>query len=293
MLPKYLAPSLVTAVLLAAAVSHVVLAEDAKTAKNEHLAMVLAAQPSEIKERYAARNPIETLTFFEVKKGDTIIETLPGGGWYSRILYPYLGETGKLIGANYPRSTFERFGWDEKRVQSLLDRHKNWPKTIAGSSVAKGGDIEIYTMTEMPDHFNGIADKVLFIRSLHNINRFDKETGHLNIVLAEAFRSLKPGGIAGVVQHRAPKTASDGWANGSKGYLKQSYVITAFETAGFKFAGAREFNANPKDRPSGKDIVWRLPPTLRGSEKNTAKWNEYNAIGESDRMTLKFIKPLE
>ena len=103
------------------------------------LATVLAAQPEEIKARYAFRRPAETLAFFEVQPGDTVIETLPGGGWYSGILYPYLGEGGKLIGAHYPLSLFERFGWDKERLQNVLARDAGWQKSTASKAGAKGG----------------------------------------------------------------------------------------------------------------------------------------------------------
>ncbi len=293
MLRKTLMSSLAAVVCLAAALPVAALADSTNTAKDEALAAVLAAQPEKIKDRYAARHPVETLKFFDVRKGDTIIETLPGRGWYSGILYPYLGETGKLIGAQYPKSLFERFGWDEKRLQTVLDRNAKWPKMISDGSVSKGGEIDSFTMTEMPDRLNGFADKVLFIRSLHNLNRFNKDTGYVDTALKEAFRSLKPGGIVGVVQHRAPESASDAWADGSNGYLKQSKVIAAFEAAGFKFVEARDINANAKDRPSEKDFVWRLPPTLRGADENSDEWRKNKEIGESNRMTLKFVKPSE
>jgi len=98
---------------------------------------------------------------------------------------------------------------------------------------------------------------------------------------------LKPGGIVGVVQHRAPATAEDSWAIGNAGYLKQANVIAAFDAAGFDFVKSSEINANPKDKPSGEDTVWRLPPSLRGSEDTKAA---REAIGETDRMTLLFKK---
>lgn len=280
---------------LTAAVPSVALAGDAAATKEAQadsaLMNVLAAQPADIKQRYAARHPAETLTFFEVKKGDTVIETLPGGAWYSGILHSYLGESGKLIGAHYPRSVFERFGWDKDRLQKTLDRDANWPKDVLSKATAKGAAIDSFNLSEMPDSFNGTADKILFIRSLHNLARFNKDGGYLDTALAQAFKSLKPGGIAGVVQHRAPETASDTWADGNKGYLKQSMVIAAFEKAGFKLVEAREINANPKDRPTENDNVWRLPPSLRGAEENSDAWRANKEIGESDRMTLKFVKP--
>lgn len=275
----------------AAAALTLLVAMPAASSANDALATVLAAQTDEIKARYDARRPAGTLSLFDVKPGDVVIETLPGGGWYSGIIHPYLGASGKLIGAQYPLGVFERFGWDKERVQSMVDRDAGWAKATVSKAVSKGGEVESFKISEMPERFKGTADKVLFIRSLHNLNRFNKDAGYLDKALAEAFAALKPGGIAGVVQHRAPETASDAWADGSNGYLKQSKVIAAFEAAGFKLVEASELNANPKDRPTEADNVWRLPPSLRGVEETSAKWQELKAIGESDRMTLKFAKP--
>ena len=101
---------------------------------------------------------------------------------------------------------------------------------------------------------------------------------------------LKDGGLVGVVQHRAPESASDEWANGSRGYLKQSAVIAMFEDAGFQLVARSEINANPKDQPGEEDIVWRLPPSLRTSQENPELREAMLAIGESDRMTLLFRK---
>lgn len=260
---------------------------------SEALAAVLAAQPADVKERYAARHPAETLAFFEVKAGDTVIETLPGGGWYSGILHPYLGEKGKLIGAHYPKGVVDRLGLPEDRLQAMLERNANWPKATVSKAVSKGSEIEAFDITEMPARLDGTVDKVLFIRSLHNMSRFNKDGGYLDKAIAEAFRALKPGGIAGVVQHRAPEGASDTWAEGSNGYLKQAKVVAAFEAAGFKLVEASEINANPKDKPAEGDNVWRLPPNLRGLEKDSDKWRANKEIGESDRMTLKFVKPAQ
>jgi predicted methyltransferase len=290
--------SLTAAFGLLITMSAATLADDLPATKeasqsNAALATVLSAQPAEIKARYASRRPAETLSFFEVRPGDVVIETLPGGGWYSGIIHPYLGESGILIGAHYPRDLFERFGWDKDRLQGVLDRDAGWAKATASEAIAKSGDIDSFTLTEMPDRLDGTASKVLFVRSLHNLNRFGKDAAYLDKALKEAYRALKPGGIAGVVQHRAPESASDKWADGSNGYLKQSMVIAAFEAAGFKLVEASEMNANPSDRPTEADNVWRLPPSLRGVEKNSAKWQEFTSIGESDRMTLKFVKPAQ
>ena len=129
---------------------------------------------------------------------------------------------------------------------------------------------------------NETADAWLFIRALHHTNRFDSK--YLDMSAADAFRVLKSGGLAGVVQHRAPEDADDVWADGSKGYLKQSRVIQAFKKAGFVLENASEINANRKDQPTESDFVWRLLPSNK--DDATAQ-----AIGESDRMTLVFRKP--
>ena len=133
---------------------------------------------------------------------------------------------------------------------------------------------------------------VLFIRALHNLNRFSAgETDYMGDTLAETYRILKPGGIVGVVQHSAPDANNDDWANGSNGYLKTSAVVAAFEAAGFELEASSDVNANPADVPSEEDFVWRLPPTLAGTEEGTPERDANAAIGESNRMTLKFRKP--
>jgi nucleotide-binding universal stress UspA family protein len=132
---------------------------------------------------------------------------------------------------------------------------------------------------------------VLMVRAFHHFNRFEEEGGFRTAALADAMAMLKPGGIVGVVQHRAPEANSDKWAEGDNGYVKQSEIIKAFEGAGFEFVGSSEVNANPADKPTEADIVWRLPPTLGTSRKDPALKAQMEAIGESDRMTLKFRKP--
>ena len=103
---------------------------------------------------------------------------------------------------------------------------------------------------------------------------------------------LKPGGIVGVVQHHAPDTASDEWANGSRGYLKKGFVIAQMQAAGFEFVASSDVNANSNDQPGAEDVVWRLPPSLRGAKDDAELTAKMLAIGESNRMTLKFRKPL-
>ena len=255
------------------------------------LAAVLAAQPEEVQARYGARNPAETMAFFGIEPGMTVAEALPGGGWYSKILLAYLGEEGTLIGAHYPDELWASFGFGDEWTATRVEGTANWPNQAAEWGV-EGAAIASTFLTAMPEAASDQVDAVLFIRALHNLNRFTTdETPYMGDTLSETFRVLKPGGIAGVVQHQGPETNSDEWANGSNGYLKQSAVIAAFEAAGFEYVGSSDVNANAADVPSEDEFVWRLPPSRSGTEEGSPERAAYEAIGESNRMTLKFRKP--
>lgn len=256
------------------------------------LAAVLAAQPDEVQARYGARNPAETLAFFGIEPGMVVAEALPGGGWYSKILLPYLGEDGVLVGAHYPDDLWGRFGFGDEWTATRVEGTANWPTQAAEWGVEGGAKIKSVQLTKMPAEADGKLDAILFIRALHNLNRFtDADTSYMPDTLAEAYRVLKPGGIVGVVQHSAPEANSDEWANGSNGYLKKSAVVAAFESAGFELVASSDINANPNDVPTEEEFVWRLPPTLAGTEEDTPERAAYQAVGESNRMTLKFRKP--
>ncbi len=254
----------------------------------DKLDAILAAQPDEAKARYEFRNPKETLEFFGLAPDMAVAETLPGGGWYTKILLPYVAEKGQYYGVNYSADMASNFnGITEER----LDRFRKFPETFpARAAEWVDGDAKIgaWSMGGAPEKLRGKLDAVLFIRSMHNLNRFE-DGKYLEEALADAFKVLKPGGMVGVVQHRAPEDNSDDWANGSNGYLKQSNVIAKVEAAGFELVETSEINANPKDKPTEEDFVWRLLPTLGGSDEAVKEKNR--AIGESDRMTLKFRKP--
>jgi predicted methyltransferase len=251
------------------------------------LNMALEAQPDEVRARYNARHPAQTLAFFDVEPGMTVVEALPGGGWYTKILMPYLGEDGKIIGANYSDELYAKFGFgDEWTAKRVADSAK-WVETATEWAGEDGPAVGTFQITKMPANLDGTADRVLFIRALHNLNRFNDMDG----AASEAYRVLKPGGMVGVVQHRAPESAPAEWADGSKGYLKQSDVIAKFEAAGFRLKDTSDINANPKDVPGADDIVWRLPPSLNGTEEGTPERAAMEAIGESNRMTLLFMKP--
>lgn len=256
------------------------------------LGAVLAAQPDEVQARYGARHPAETLAFFGIEPGMVVAEALPGGGWYSKILLPYLGEEGVLVGAHYPDDLWGRFGFGDEWTATRVEGTANWPNQAAEWGIEGGAKIKSVQLTQMPEKADGKLDAILFIRALHNLNRFtNDETNYMGDTLTEAYRVLKPGGIVGVVQHRAPDENSDEWANGSNGYLKEAAVIATFEAAGFELVGSSDINSNANDVPTEDEFVWRLPPTLNGLEEGSPERAAMDAIGESNRMTLKFRKP--
>ena len=257
----------------------------------EKLAAVLASQPDEFKARYEWRNPQETLAFFGIEPGMTVVEGLPGQGWYSKILIPYLGEDGHLIGANYTFSMWPLFGFfSDERIEEFRTWDTDWPVGAQEWRGDSGAEVAAFSFGTMPEAVNGTADAVLMIRAFHNLNRFEEQGGYLTSALKDIHGALKPGGTLGVVQHEAPADNPDEWANGSNGYLKKAYLIERIEAAGFEFVAESDVNNNPKDQPTAEDIVWRLPPSLVTSRDNPELKAELESIGESNRMTLKFRK---
>ena len=262
----------------------------------DRLDAVLAAQPEGTRNRYEARHPKATLEFFGIAPGMTVVEALPSGGWYSKILIPYLGENGRLIGANYPINLFEQFGF---ATPEFMDGIANWPETFPveaeGWCESDCAEVEGFWLGALPESHTGTADAVLFIRALHNMARFQNEgvDQFLDQAMADAFAVLKPGGTFGIVQHEISEEVSDEAATGAGGYLKRSFVIAQAEAAGFVLDEASDINANPMDQAGEGDIVWRLPPTLGTSQEDAERRAEMEAIGESNRMTLRFRKPAE
>jgi predicted methyltransferase len=258
---------------------------------SKSLEAVLGAQPEEVQARYGARHPQKTLKFFGIKPGMTVMEALPGGGWYSKILMSYLGKDGHLIGADYAEDMYPLFGFFSEEA---LEAKKTWTETwTAGTAewgVSDAASVSAFQFGSMPEAMHGTADAVVLIRALHNLARFEPKGGYLTKALGDVYNVLKPGGIVGVVQHQARDEKPDEWANGSMGYLKRDFVIAQMEAAGFEFVGEKKFNNNPKDQPGDEDFVWRLPPSLVTSNENSELKEEMLAIGESNRMTLKFIK---
>jgi predicted methyltransferase len=238
----------------------------AQTASPIEAAISGAHRSEENRSRDRFRHPRETLEFFGLRPDMTVVEMSPGGGWYTEILAPALRENGRLICAAPPPDT--EYG---QRFTAFLEGN---PELYA--SVERVDFAPPDRVTLGPD---ASADMVLTFRSVHGwINRDQADA-----VFAAMFRVLKPGGVLGLEQHRG----ADG-ADPETGYVAESAVIELAERAGFVLEERSEINANPNDDHDHPDGVWTLPPTLRLGETDRA---QYEAIGESDRMTLRFRKP--
>ncbi|MCH8301953.1 MAG: class I SAM-dependent methyltransferase [Proteobacteria bacterium] len=278
--------------LLALSLSGLTLAQTAGAGHSERLASVLAAQPDEVQARYKYRHPQETLEFFGIEPGMTVVEALPGGGWYTRILLPYLGAGGQLIGADYALEMWPNF---EFVTDEFFEERKTWVQDWMADAeewrTDDSAEISAFVLGSVPESMHGTADAVLFIRALHNMARFESNGKFLTAAIRDSYDVLKPGGIVGIVQHHARDTMPDKWADGEMGYLKKGYVIEMMEAAGFELVGDSDMHANNKDQPTNEEFVWRLPPSYDGSRDNPELKAKMDAIGESNRMTLKFRKP--
>ncbi|MCH7834431.1 MAG: class I SAM-dependent methyltransferase [Proteobacteria bacterium] len=269
-------------------------AVDAADSMQDRIAEALDAQPDEVKARYQYRHPRETLEFFGIAPGMTIVEGLPGRGWYTKVLLPYLGGNGHLIGASYSLEMWPLFSFaNEEFLAEQNAWLTDWPVEAEGWRGDDGATIGAFHFGSMPDGIAGTADAVFLVRVLHNLARFENagQGDFLTTALAESYAVLKPGGILGVVQHHARDDMPDDWADGSKGYLKKQFVIEQIEQAGFEFVAESDMNANDNDQPGTDDFVWRLPPTFATSRDDPDLKAQYEAVGESNRMTLKFRKP--
>ncbi|MDJ0939312.1 MAG: hypothetical protein QNJ00_06080 [Woeseiaceae bacterium] len=259
------------------------------------LAEILAAQPDEVKARYVHRHPQKTIEFFGIEPGMTVLEGLPGRGWYTKVLAPYLGSDGHVVGSAYSLEMYRLFPFAS---EEFMERQQNWtnsfPGDVAGWAGDDGASASAFHFGSMPEDVHGTVDAVFFPRVLHNLARFQNEgrADYLTIALTDAYNALKPGGIMGIVQHEAREEMPDDWAFGGNGYIKKSFVIEQMEAVGFEFVAESAINENPNDQPTTEDVVWRLPPSYRGAGDDAGKRAAVDAIGESNRMTLKFRKPL-
>jgi predicted methyltransferase len=259
------------------------------------LAEAIAAdtRSGEEKARDVWRHPAETLTFFGVTPDQKVIEVWPGGGWYTNILAPWLASgDGTLVAASFdPSAALKPDGTvDEERKARIEQRLAEFKTAYADP---KFGTIEYSTFsaTSGPLTADGTADTVLTFRNIHNW----MSGGYTEKFFADAYLALKPGGVLGVVEHRLPSTQAQD-PKATSGYVHEDYVKALAAAAGFQFVEASEVNANPKDTADHPFGVWTLPPNnaVTNREGGTVEGfdpEKYKAIGESDRMTLKFRKP--
>jgi len=245
------------------------------------LAEVLAhPRRAEDRARDIYRHPAETLAFFQVRPGMTVVDYLPAGGWYTRVLAPYLGPQGRYI-AMGPDLTGET---NQYFLNSMGGLAEKFPGQAAQWNLGPAARIGAFNVDGYPEALDGTVDRVLIFREMHNQFRF----GWLNADMLTIRRMLKPGGMVGIVDHRMFEDAPFSMTDGNKGYLRESDVIALMDAYGFDLAGKSEINANPKDTKDYERGVWMLPPSLAGATDETRP--KMLEIGESDRMTLLFRK---
>ena len=229
-------------------------------------------------QRNASRHPVETLTFFGLKADMTVVEIWPGGGgWYTEVLAPYLRQSGTFYTANYDGSTgVEYFARNDKKLREKLAAA---PEIYDRIKVTN-----LMPPATAPDIADGSVDLVVTFRNLHNWVR----DGRAEAMFAAIAQMLKPGGTLGLVAHRGDDDML-GVESARTGYLAESEALRLAAAAGLEFVEKSQINANPNDDHVHPEGVWTLPPVLRMGEVDRDK---YLAIGESDRMTMKFRKPV-
>jgi predicted methyltransferase len=221
------------------------------------------------------RHPADTMAFFGLKPSMTVLDIGPGDGWYTELLAPVLHEKGRYVatGADPNGPADERATFYAQRFKAFLDNapevYGKVQTVIVDSNAPKLGN-------------DATFDMVLIMRGVHGM----VNSGTLGTWLTEIHRALKPGGVLGIEEHRAPAGA-DPAQSAKKGYVPERWLISQAQAAGFELGGQSDINANPKDTKDYPEGVWTLPPTYRLGDKDHDK---YAAIGESDRMTLRFVK---
>lgn len=224
------------------------------------------------------RNPGKTLSFFGLQQDMSVVEIWPGGGWYSEILAPVLKDNGKYYAAGFSLVAERTPDWRKNYQKKYQEKLQKNPGVYSNTIIT---DLSIPERPEIAPA--GSTDLVLTFRNVHNWMKGD----YAQDVFNSMYKALKPNGILGVVEHRAkPGTSLEDMI--TSGYVTEAHVIKLAKTAGLKLEARSEVNANSKDDKVHPKGVWTLPPSLRLGDKDRAK---YLAIGESDRMTLKFVKP--
>tara|TARA_Y200000002_G_scaffold316330_1_gene274620 strand:- start:1123 stop:1914 length:792 start_codon:yes stop_codon:yes gene_type:complete len=222
--------------------------------------------------RDSSRNPVETLSFFGIESDMVVIELSPGGGWYTEILANYIHYPGTLIAAHWSK---------DSEIAYYRRGRANFEKKMSNNPMY--GRVEIVDLYSELAEENSV-DAVLTFRNLHNWLG-----PNLDNIFSNTFKSLKPGGVFGIVEHRAKPGTSMEMMKKS-GYVTEAHAIKIAKKHGFELAAKSEINANPKDTADHPKGVWTLPPNYRLKDKDREK---YSDIGESDRMTLLFKKPIQ
>jgi predicted methyltransferase len=272
--PRLAAAAIASAVLLAACA-----ATSSRQSTAEALTGILAAdyRPEENRARDRYRHPKETLLFFGIRPEMSVLEVWPEPGWYTEVIAPLVRDKGKYYAAVIaadPESKYitERL---EKYRHKLAERPDLYDRVAVVSFPADGSDA-------VPP---GSVDMVVTFRNIHNW----MSRGTTAQAFATMYRALRPGGVLGVVEHRGnPAVAQDPQAK--SGYVNEDFAIKLIEAQGFRLVAKSQVNANPRDTKDYEQGVWTLPPTYRLGDKDHDK---YAAIGESDRLTLRFVKPLK
>ena len=221
------------------------------------------------------RHPFETLDFFQVKPGMTVVDYMPASGWYTRVLVPYLSEQGRYVGL-----TPDPAAADGERFANYFAKLPGDFETARGGWNLSGAPVSVYGSQDLPDAMEGQVDRVLVFREMHNLLR----SGAMYTELMRMRGLLKDDGMLGIVQHRANADAPGDYTTGANGYLRQEDVIALVEAHGFELVGMSDINANPQDTADHEGGVWQMPPSWGGKKP------ELENIGESDRMTLLFRK---
>lgn len=264
-----------TGILLAACVSLPVAADNSGPLIEQALSGEHRNADNKARDEY--RHPRETLEFFGLEADMRVLEITPGGGWYTEVLAPVLKNEGELIVAS--------FGSDHP-VNYLAKVHDRYMQKL-DSDPASYADVRRILFKEDGEYLDALADEsVDMVVTFRNSHNWIKD-GEAEAIYEAMHRVLKPCGILGVVQHRAEADA-DPVASARQGYVPEPYMLKLVGGAGFEFSASSEINANPEDSRDHEDGVWSLPPTFRSGDSNREK---YEAIGESDRMTLRFVKP--
>jgi predicted methyltransferase len=230
------------------------------------------------KARDAFRHPKETLAFFGLRQDMTVLEIWPGGGgWYTEVLAPVLREHGQYIAAGQDPKSESKYAQDN--LKKFADKVAARPDLYD-----RAKETALQAPNELHPVPDGSVDMVLTFRNVHNW----MGGGNADAMFKAMYAALKPGGILGVEEHRA-KNSGPQDPKAESGYVRTDYLVALAQKAGFKLIGESEINANPKDTADHPEGVWSLPPTLRGGDTDREK---FVAIGESDRQTLRFRKPL-